>query len=587
MKVGLYARVSQEEQAKGESASIEQQIAEMRALCQRNGWTEASLFVDKENYKATQAPKKGKTVNPSGERADRPAFLEMLAQLRTGMLDAIACWRDDRLVRHPRVAVAMEDALDLGDVQRNGKGRITIFDATGGQIDRFTLSIKATIWREENKRRVERVQMGKVATLQAGRWPAVYDRYGYTTKREPGKRGCAIVPAEEEAEIVREIFDLYDGGMGVKEIRAKLIADGALQKRKFAATRQKFEWGMPVLYSILRSESYTGKLTYHFSDGADYTIEIPHIIEPEQYWRVQARMARNKTTSRRNANWVYLLQGIVECGECGCGVLVQGIHHVPKKLMDGTMKRYVVDPPRHRYCCATAKLYARDKKHPQPYTFAGRSLDWAVWRYIVGHCINEPDTIKMQVLARQADLQRQGEDINGDIAHARRKLADVDQERAFYQRQAGRGRMTEQEFDARMDETEDARRHWQSELDRLQELRDNTDRVQIGLEYVEELMATYQARVPDIDQTPDELEALPREEQEEVLLERQAIIRALCDKVIIWADGRVKLEGVIDGSEGAQFDLKPPRWYNASQLDARSQGTEWTLRAFSAPYNRL
>ena len=131
MKVGLYARVSQEEQAKGESASIEQQIAEMRALCQRNGWTEASLFVDKENYKATQAPKKGKTVNPSGERADRPAFLEMLAQLRTGMLDAIACWRDDRLVRHPRVAVAMEAVRILSAIGVKPKRTIRVALWTG------------------------------------------------------------------------------------------------------------------------------------------------------------------------------------------------------------------------------------------------------------------------------------------------------------------------------------------------------------------------------------------------------------------------------------------------------------------------
>jgi hypothetical protein len=35
--------------------------------------------------------------------------------------------------------------------------------------------------------------------------------------------------------------------------------------------------------------------------------------------------------------------------------------------------------------------------------------------------------------------------------------------------------------------------------------------VQVGLEYVEELMTTYQARLPDIDQTPEEQEALPKE----------------------------------------------------------------------------
>jgi hypothetical protein len=46
--------------------------------------------------------------------------------------------------------VALEDALDIGDAARNGKPKIQLCDATGAVIDRFTLSIKATIWREEN-----------------------------------------------------------------------------------------------------------------------------------------------------------------------------------------------------------------------------------------------------------------------------------------------------------------------------------------------------------------------------------------------------------------------------------------------------
>ncbi len=139
MNVVLSARVSSEEQAKDESASIDQQLSGMQALCERMDWNVLETFVDCENYRATQAPNKGKIVNPSGERADRPGLLAMLERLRTGEVDAALCWRDDRLVRHPRVAVALEDALDAGDARRNGKGKIKVFDATGGEIDRFTL----------------------------------------------------------------------------------------------------------------------------------------------------------------------------------------------------------------------------------------------------------------------------------------------------------------------------------------------------------------------------------------------------------------------------------------------------------------
>jgi DNA invertase Pin-like site-specific DNA recombinase len=183
MEVVLYARVSHEDQNKGDKVSIEQQLSDMRALCERMGWSIAGEYIDAENYLATQPPKKGKVVNPSGERADRPAFLEMLRVIKSGTPDSIVCWRDDRLVRHPRVAVALEDALDLGDARHGGR-KMEIHDATGATIDRFTLSIKATIWREENKRRAERVRMGKTATLTRGFWPGTYHRLGYSTHKD-------------------------------------------------------------------------------------------------------------------------------------------------------------------------------------------------------------------------------------------------------------------------------------------------------------------------------------------------------------------------------------------------------------------
>lgn len=185
-------------------------------------------------------------------------------------------------------------------------------------------------------------------------------------------------------------------------------------------------------------------------------------------------------------------------------------------------------------------------------------MDWNVWRHLVDYGIKHPDLIQAQVLARQAKLQTQGESVDGEVAHARRKLKEVDRERAFYQRQAGRGKITEEEFDARMDETEVSRQYWQDELERLQELRDNAAKVQAGLDYAIELMNALQEQLPKIDLEPEALKALPEDERNKVLKGRRKIIRALCDKVLVYADGRVKIEGALDGSEAAQFELASP-----------------------------
>lgn len=552
MNVVLSARVSSEEQAKGESASIDQQLADMRALCERMGWNILETFIDCENYRATQAPNKGKIVNPSGERADRPGLLAMLEQLKTGDVDAAVCWRDDRLVRHPRVAVVLEDALDIGDARRNGKSKIKIFDATGGEIDRFTLSIKATIWREENKRRVERSKMGKIATLQQGRWPGYYIRLGYECIREPGKRGRRIVLADEqEVQIVKDIFDWYDSGVSVIRLRNRLLAQEAEQKRQVDRVH---DWNPVTIYGILRSKEYTGTLTWRSADGDEYTIEIPQIIPLEQWRRVQAKLERNQRISTRNARGVYLLQGLLHCGECGRLTSTNAQDFSYHRLADGTYGKTLRQIPRHRYQCVNAIMFP-EEEHPLPFSWAGRTVDWAVWRYIVDYGIKQPDLIRAQVASHIDALRAEGESINGEISHVRLKLGEIDQERAFYQRQGARGMISEAEFDARMEETEEARQHWREELDRLVELRDNADKVQSGLDYATQFLTALQAELPDIDQPLEELLAMPEDERNAILKTRQKIIRALCDKVEIWSDGRIKLYGVLDGSEASQFEL--------------------------------
>jgi chromosome segregation ATPase len=197
-----------------------------------------------------------------------------------------------------------------------------------------------------------------------------------------------------------------------------------------------------------------------------------------------------------------------------------------------------------------------EEEHPLPFSWDGKTLDWVIWRYIVDNGIKQPDLIRAQVAGHIEALKSEGESVTGEVAHARRRLAEVDQERAFYQRQAARDKISEEEFDARMDETEEARKYWHSELDRLAELRDNAAKVQSGLDYATQFLTSLQAELPDIDQLPDALIAMPQDERNSILRTRQRIIRALCDKIEIWSDGRIKLYGVLDGTEAGEFELE-------------------------------
>lgn len=534
----LYARVSDPAvQDAEDKVSINQQLANMQDLCERNNWQVLEKFVDNESYRATQTPTKGKIVNPSGERADRPRFLAMLERIKTGKPDIVLCWRDDRLVRHPRVAVALEDALDIGDTKRNGQPKIEIKDATGATIDRFTLSIKASIWREENKRRAERSKMGKIATLEQGRWPGSYRRWGYDSVKESGKRGRKIIEDPETAPIVRKIFEMYDAGIGVADISRYLVANEVPQ---IYPSMCKHEWSKPLIGRILRSEEYLGKTTWEFTGGPEIEVDIPQLVDRDLFERVQRRIDRNTILSTRNAKGVYLLQGLCRCGECGNGISVTR----SRKFTGG-----------YRYHCHTASQHS-DEPHPQPYSFHGPKLDWAVWRQVVDNGIKRPELIKQHVRERQAQLRAQGRGVDSEIGHARTRLKDIQQQRAFYQRQAARSRITESEFDDRMDETKAEQKHWEEELERLKELRDDAAQVEAGLDYATNLMTQIQNRLEGIDVTPDELGTLSEDSRQKILKTRQDIVRALCEGVTVHASGRVVIEGLLDGSELAQFDLR-------------------------------
>lgn len=535
--VVFYERVSLEIQTKNDAVSIDQQQADMQALCTRNGWNVVGIYKDAENYRATLPPDKGKVVNPSGERADRPQFLQMLEAIKSGNVDSVLCWRDDRLVRHPRVAVALEDALDIGDKNRNGAGPIQIYDATGSVIDRFTLSIKATIWREENKRRAERSRMGKFGSIKDGHWPGEYRRYGYKSVKIPGKRGRAIELDPETAPIVKKIFELYDSGIGVTKIRQKLVTENTPQ---IYTSLVKREWSKALISRILRSEEYLGKAIWRFNDGTVITITIPQIIEPDLFQRVQDRMDRNKVLSPRNAKGIYLLQGLLYCGDCGYKMMVAKLHG------------YTGD---YGYRCFMASHYPNEG-HPKPNNHSGIRLDDAVWREIVDQGLKRPEIIKEQIGTKVLELQAEGEEVDNQIMKAQKRLEEIDQERAFYQKQAAREKITESEFDRRMDETEEQIKYWEDELERLKTLKYDRGKVRDSLDYAEVLFKKLCDRLDRLDCDRDTLLSLPIEEREAILIDRRDIIRALVDRITVNSERKVVIEGVLDGSEGSQFELR-------------------------------
>lgn len=553
----IYARVSSEKQAGEDKVSIESQLADGKALCEQHGWQIADIFVDKERYRKTKPPDKGRVKEPSGKYDDRPAFMRMLETIETGQIDHVIYWDNYRFGRHERVLGSFTNSLDIGNAVRNGRGEIQIWEASKGAIiTRMVLGIMTQVAREENEAKNRRVKLGKIGTLQQGRWPGTYWRYGYEAIKEKGKRGRKIILVPDEAEVVKKMFSWAEAGLSFNTIRKKLIAMGVKQKENAHPRKsRKYEWSDSVIGYILHSKEYTGYTIFRFSDGDEYTIEIPRIIEPDQWERVQKQIEKNKVRSERNAKTVFLLKNILYCAYCNHALTGRTANYHYRRLADGTVKKYKRQTPRHNYSCYLADRH--DPDHPSPLTWNGVKLDYAVWRYLVDHAIKDQDEVINQIYARQAELQAQGDDLDSEIERRRRRLAELDREELNYARQQARGQISEQTFDILMAEVKGARNEVEEDLAQLVELRDDAAKVQAGVDYAKAFLSTLEQKIPEIDQTPEELNALSKDKRDKILKARREIIRALCDKVIIHPDGQIKVEGLINGTV-SQFDHNEP-----------------------------
>jgi site-specific DNA recombinase len=136
---------------------------------------------------------------------------------------------------------------------------------------------------------------------------------------------------EKEAPIVREIFSKYAEGVGYKQIIGYLNDMGYRSKRGR-------DFGKNSIHEILKNPKYTGLYTYNLR--TEKTVSgtrnpqfkpkeewicipggVPAIVDEDIFNQVQRRLVENrKCGGRSKAKRIYLLSGLVRCGECGASM---------------------------------------------------------------------------------------------------------------------------------------------------------------------------------------------------------------------------------------------------------------------------
>lgn len=294
----IYVRVSSEEQAGPGRYSIDQQLADCRALADKLGLTIVAEYEDASAYRSH-----GRLVEPAGHRPDRPAWLSLLADADAHLFTAVLAFDETRLYRGYRPAL---DFLEC--YERN---RLAVHLARDQFNQQFTM-IKAWMAKEENERRVARSLAGRRGRARAG-LPPNGGLLGYRPVRD--ERGRAIAYQLDQAwdSFFAELARLFTGGLSYERIGAALGHNPSTGR----------PWDSATIRVIVRNPGYRGTLQYgrRAQGGIEFTVPaaIPQRWTGETAAAIETELARRTALGRSVAHSPERapLAGAVRCGYCG------------------------------------------------------------------------------------------------------------------------------------------------------------------------------------------------------------------------------------------------------------------------------
>lgn len=312
METGIYIRVSTEEQVQ-EGFSIRGQEEKLRDYVRIKDWSLFDLYIDEGIS--------GKNIK------DRPAVGRLIEDVKAGRVKNVVVYKIDRLTRSTSDLVYLVDLFNQYDCAFNSLMESIDTQTASGRMFIKIIGIFAEFERENI---IERVKMGRDRKVKEGySLCSSHASYGYD--REPGKKIQTI--NEEEAEIVREIFDKY-----VNENMSLNSIVRLLNLRKIPSKKGKL-WDRKNLKNLLINATYIGKVR-HFIDDEKHYVELEGLHEPiisEELFEQAASLAeKNKATSstKKPVEQNYYL-GFLYCARCG-GRL--STHNRKTKLKDGSIQ---------------------------------------------------------------------------------------------------------------------------------------------------------------------------------------------------------------------------------------------------------
>jgi DNA invertase Pin-like site-specific DNA recombinase len=307
LKYCLYARKSSESDER-QAMSIDSQIKEMQDLAKKEGFKVAKIL--QESHSAKQ----------SGQR---PVFMQLLAEIRSGEVNSVLTWAPDRLSRN---AGDLGSLVDLMDDRKLVKIRTYSQSFTNTPSEKFMLMILCSQAKLENDNRGENVKRGIRAKCEMG-WRPCMPPIGYYNRAMAGVKDIVIDP--DRGPFVTEMFNKVAKGDSGRKIKSWLDSIGA-------TTRKGKKISLSQIYLMLKNPFYYGIFEYPKKSGIWYDASHEPLTTKEIFNEVQKQLVAPQKVKWGSKSFPF--RRFLTCYTCGSSIVGEEKF---KKLLNGKSNRHV------------------------------------------------------------------------------------------------------------------------------------------------------------------------------------------------------------------------------------------------------
>ena len=345
--------------------------------------------------------------NVSGMHFDREGIERIYEEVEKGKIDAVIVKDLSRLGRHKTQTAMFIDYLRQHDVRVLS---VTENIDTSNEDDELIVGFKG-IFNDMYCRDIsKKIRAGYKQKQKNG--IVIIPPMGYFKDKNTGK----VVIIEEQAAIVRRIFELYLSGYGLKAIAAILNSEGVKSQGYYQQKMlgkgignkpeiaHRFLWENTGVKRVLQNEFYTGTLVCHKS----YTNKINHVrrdLPPEEHYRhenfvpaiiskeiwEQAQFLLSEKVSRKvrasKGKPCHRYTGLLKCQDCGSSFTCK-------------VRKWHGKPDRIEYICNGYHRYG--KEHCTSHRIGETDLD----RLIYDELLNIKSMAERNYACIESDVKR-------------------------------------------------------------------------------------------------------------------------------------------------------------------------------------